>query len=346
MKDFFRSVIVLIGCLLLLGVGPNCGLGSKENQVPDDGKGVEYWKPGPGSVAWGSSAAPFPGESGVSRIEAWTRLNTRIKSLNGGYGLIGRRSYDTKIPVTFAESAMAPDVGLCPVSIGSFKPSWKETADGVNHDAIKRFVQSVPDSHTVYLVFHHEPEDEALSGNANYSPELLQTAFARFVDVVLSSGKPNVHPCFVLMSWTFNPKSGRNPEDFNLAAKLKPWQMERVVAGLDGYADVPAKGSAKDIFDANFKKMETWGFTRFGIFETATHPVDTKPDREEWISGLGKWVKDRKNIELVSWFHSAVGQHAGEKGWYLGEWYMQNDGKYSWSDDGSLKAYARLLVPD
>ena len=109
-----------------------------------------------GKTIWGSSAAPFPGED-IDRVAAWKRLNEKIKSLNGGYGLHARRTYDRGIPASWSSSAMADDVGLCKVSLGSIKPNWKETANGSNFEAIKKFVQSIPDDHTVYLVFNHEP---------------------------------------------------------------------------------------------------------------------------------------------------------------------------------------------
>ena len=344
MKNFIRKSIFLIGGLVILGIGFNCAQENPDSQLPDDKDSIVAWKPGAGKIAWGSSAAPFPKETGLDRVQAWSRLNDKIKSLNGGSGLLSRRSYDSGIPASFAESAMAPDTSLCPVSIGSFKPSWKETIEGTNHNAITKFIQSIPDTHTVYLVFHHEPEDEALKGNQEFfTPGLLKSAFAQFVDVVLSAGKPNVHPCFVLMSYTFDPKSGRNPEDFNLSVQLKPGQIDKVVAGLDGYANVPANGSAQDIFDDNFKKMASWGFTRFGIFETSKHPVSTKPGKAEWITDMGIWVKERKNIELVSWYHSGNGPRAGEKGWYLGEWRIDGS-TYIWEDtDGSIAAYAQIL---
>ncbi len=336
MINFVRTCSLYVCGLLICAIAIECN-GSKPISLPGTNSGHP--------VIWGSSSSPFPSENAVDKIAAWTRLNDKIKSLNGGYGLHARHSYDRGIPASFEVSAMAPDIGLCPVSIGSFKPSWKETAEGTNHAAIRQFIQSIPDDHVVYLVFHHEPENEALEGKNERSPELLQTAFAKFVEVVLAAGKPNVHPCFVLMSWTFNPKSGRNPEDFNMAAKLKPEQLDKVVAGLDGYADVPSTASAKETFEANFTKLASWGFTRFGIFETATHAVDTKPGRAEWIAGLGEWANKRKNIELISWFHSGIGPHAGKEGWYLGQWSVASDGKFNWTDDGSIAAYAKLLMP-
>lgn len=287
---------------------------------------------------WAASSAPFIGEN-VSGITSWQRLNNRLKALNGGVGLRGRRSFDRGIPLSFAASAMADDIGNCPVSLGSFKPEWTETMDGTNKEAIKKFIQSIPDDRVVYLTFHHEPEDNVTSRNTS---DVLLKAFAQFVDIVLTSGKPNVHPCFVLMTWTFKPQSGRNPDDFNMGKYLKPGQLEKVIAGLDGYADDPTV-SAQQIFEANLGRMKTWGFTRFGIFETGAHASSVASERSDWVKGLGQWVNSRNDIELVSWFNNGNGQHAGPTGWYLGNWY-KNGETYTWDDaDGTVAAYAKLL---
>lgn len=258
---------------------------------------------------------------------------------NGGHAMRGRRSYDVGIPSSFAASAMAEDLGNCQVSLGSFKPDWKETINGSNNDAIKKFVQSIPSDRVVYLTFYHEPEDEI---PALGTTDIYQQAFAKFVGIVLSAGKPKVHPCFILMTWTFKPQSGRNPDDYNMAKYLKPEQLKEVIAGLDGYAEDPSSG-AQQIFETGFSRMKSWGFTRFGIFETGAHASSVPTARSAWVNGLGQWVNSRKDIEVVSWFNNGNGQHAGPEGWYLGNWY-NNGGTYSWDDnDGTIAAFSQFL---
>ncbi|MDX9882951.1 MAG: hypothetical protein RBS73_12885 [Prolixibacteraceae bacterium] len=330
--------MVHIGSIILL-----CSLFAlccnKSPVTPDLQETGNLKTPATEGTVWAASSAPFIGET-LGGVESWQRLNNRLKAANGGFGMMGRRSYDKGIPATFAASAMAEDVGNCPVSIGSFKPDWTETVNGSNNEAIKKFIQSIPDDRVVYLVFYHEPEDNVNSRNTS---DVLLQAFARFVNMVLTSGKTNIHPCFVLMTWTFKPQSGRNPEDFNMGKYLKPEQLSKVVAGLDGYADDPSV-SAQQIFEANVNRMKTWGFTRFGIFETGAHasPTDASA-RSKWVEGLGQWVKSRNDIELVSWFNNGNGQHAGPTGWYLGNWY-KNGTTYSWDDaDGTIAAFAQLL---
>lgn len=311
---------------------------SKSSLTTDPVKPVTPKTPVIAGTVWGASSASFIGEN-YGGIASWQRLNNRLKAVNGGYGLMGRRSYDTGIPVNFAGSAMVDDVGNCQVSLGSFKPVWAETVNGINNNSIKNFIQSIPGDRIVYLTFYHEPEDNITAQNTT---DLLQQAFAKFVNIVLTAGKPKVHPCFVLMTWTFKSQSGRIPDDYNMAKYLKPEQLKEVIAGLDGYAEDPAV-TAKATFETGFAKMSTWGFTRFGIFETGAHASSIASARSVWIDGLGQWVNSRNDIELVSWFNNGNGQHAGPTGWYLGNWYT-NGTTYTWDDaDGTIAAFSKLL---
>jgi hypothetical protein len=323
--------LILICSLLTLGC--NNSPVTPGQEVPDPSGILKIT-----GTVWGASSAGFIGEN-CSGIASWQRLNDRLKAVNGDIGMMARRSYDKGIPETFAISAMADDAGNCPVSIGSFKPVWTETVNGTNNEAIKKFIGSMPDDRIVYLVFYHEPEDNLSAVN---TADILLQAFARFVNIVLTAGKPNVHPCFVLMTWTFKEQSGRNPDDFNMARYLLPGQIKEVVAGLDGYAGDPSV-SAQQIFEPGFDKMKTWGFTRFGVFETGAHASSEATARSAWVDGLGRWVNSRKDVELVSWFNNGNGQHAGPTGWYLGNWY-RNGTTYTWDDaDGTIAAYAKLL---
>ncbi len=328
---FFLTIILLADILLTASCSKNPDAPSPGNQDPQ--KPIEIT-----GTIWGASSAPFIGEN-LSGIASWQRLNIRLMGINGGFGMRGRRSYDVGIPVNFTSSAMVDDIGKCPVSIGSFKPVWTETINGNNNEAIKKFVQSIPGDRIVYLTFYHEPEDDM---PALGTSDTFQQAFAKFATIVLSAGKPNVHPCFILMTWTFKPQSGRNPDNYNMTKYLKPEQLKGVIAGLDGYAEDPSSG-AQQIFETGFSKMKSWGFSRFGIFETGAHASSDPAARSVWVNGLGQWVNSRKDIELVSWFNNGNGQHAGPTGWYLGNWYV-NGTTYTWDDtDGTIAAYANLL---
>lgn len=291
-------------------------------------------------IIWGSSSSPFPGETNVDRPQAWSRLNEKIKESNGGYGMHVRRTFDANIPSSWQNSSMASDTSLCAVSAGSIKASWKNTANGSNFNQIKSFVQSIPDDRLVYLCFFHEPEDDT---PAQGSSDIFCSAFAKFVDAVMESGKENVIPCFIYMAWTFNSASGRNPDDWNIASKLKPEYLNKVVAGLDGYAQQPTSRPAKAIFDKAFNVMKSWGFSRFGIFETATHSAGQNSLRSEWICELAKWAYMREDIEIVSWYHSYVGQNAGDEGWFLGNWSFVGNNYILEDRDSSIFAFANII---
>ncbi len=69
------------------------------------------------------------------------------------------------------------------------------------------------------------------------------------------------------------------------------------------------------------------------------------------IGALTNWncekaySQKRSSAHPVIWSSSAS-PFKGEKGWYLGHWSVNNDGTYNFTDpDGSLAAYAKLLIP-
>ena len=73
-----------------------------------------------------------------------------------------------------------------------------------------------------YLCWFHEPEND---GTAS----AFVPGFRQFATVVHGVGKPNVKATLILMSWTWNAASGRNPSDW--------WPGADYVdaVGLDGY---------------------------------------------------------------------------------------------------------------
>ncbi|MGC4231920.1 MAG: hypothetical protein QM594_02830 [Niabella sp.] len=299
---------------------------------------------GPITPLWGASSSPFPNEP-ITGIASWVRLNNRLKSKNGGTGLTFRRSYDNGIPANFSASAMAADVGNCPISVGSIKPSFSNS-NSVNYNLIRDFVLSIPANRTVYLIFWHEPEDNIEDGQ--FTAAQYRSGLVNFIRAVISvqNQRPNVHPAFCLMAYTFKPQSGRNPEDYRPTGLT--WdERTKTVAGIDGYFNDPTQ-SAASVFNPIFTKMglnsgsgtSNWGFSRFGIFETAAHG-----SRASWVTNLGSWAKNHGKMELVSWYNSALGPNAGPQGWFLGTWgYNQSTGNFWWGDgDGSLNAYAQII---
>ena len=342
-KFTYALGVMLSAAFLMTSCSKNSEKSISPAKVDATGKTPKLASAAAGTTIWGASSQPFPGETlgtgDNGPITSWQRLNRRLQSKNGDIGLKFRRSYDTGIPANFSASGMAGDIGNSDVSVGEIKPDWIETANGTNFNQIKQYVQTFPAGRTIYLVFFHEPEDNVKTG---YTFDVLQHAFAQFVAAVIAAGNSDVHPCYVLMSYTFKPASGRNPDNYNMGTYLTAAQKSQVIAGLDGYANDPTV-TASQTFNANFNKMGTWGFTRFGIFETGVHANTTATARKNWIVGLGTWVNSRTDIELVSYFNSGIGENAGPTGWYLGNWYKTGT-TYTWDDaDGTIDAYAQLI---
>jgi len=309
---------------------------------------------------WSATCGPYTGETNMWGMKSYVRLNDKLKSLNNGIGLDARRSYCRGLPANFAASTMAEDVNICPVSIYTFAPvswldttdpiTWQNTADGLDSLAISNFVKSIPTNREVYFGYTHEPEAQCFGSNAvaGHTPDLYSRAFAKFVNAVVSAGRSNVHPCLVLMTWTFDPQSNRNPEDFNPVKYIKPAQLKEVIAGLDGYCGDPLI-TAKGLFEPCFLRMQKWGLSRFGIFETSAHASGVLNERTEWVESLGQWVNNgngiAQNIELVSFFNCNVDAIASTKDWFIGDWSVDNTSKvYTMIDDGTINAYANTCI--
>lgn len=144
-----------------------------------------------GAVAGGGTAAEF------------TTLESKI-----GQQLMVCRSYDSGMPATWQTSKASwhPDRIM---SWHSVKPAVPDMAAGTLDATITKFVQSIPASHRCMLTMQHEPENP----NKGINPTQFRQAFSRFYDLV-KAVRPDIKVGPIFMSWTFNPSSGRNPDDW------------------------------------------------------------------------------------------------------------------------------------
>ena len=112
---------------------------------------------------------------------------------------------------------------------------WSAIADGsqdsvigAQADRLKAF------GSPMYLAFHHEPEDDPSFG----TPSDFAAAFRHIVTVFRAHGVHNVGYVWTLMSWTFDPRSGRDPMDWY------PGDAYVNFVGSDGYNWAPHKPGA------------------------------------------------------------------------------------------------------
>lgn len=211
--------------------------------------------------------------------------------------------WDQAIPT--AAEAWDAAVGRLPFINWSVRRSdgtavpWRSIANGSQDawiidraDALKTF------GSPLYLAFDHEPEaDLGTSGTASE----YAAAFRHIVTVFRSRGVTNVGFVWDMMTWTFDPRSGRDPDAFY------PGDDYVDFIGLDGYDWYPDKPDAPwesfhDIFgDGNnfaFEHHKPWIAAETGALEDPD-----RPDRKaEWLRDIAATAKTWPLLKAVVYF--------------------------------------------
>jgi hypothetical protein len=239
--------------------------------------------------------------SGLNYQQSWTALDAAV----GPLGI--RRSYASGLVTDFPSTVAAIDVGKR-VSLFSFKANWAEMAAGQHDTDVRNLVNSIPAGHLTYLCWFHEPENDGAA--ADFVP-----AFRRFASVAKSAGKPQVKVTLILMTWTWEAASGRNPSDWWPGAEY----IDAV--GLDGYNSYNGtnkltwKGVA-DIFQTATDWVRAHGASEIGIAECGCREHLTNPDaKAAWLRDGIRWA-DAQRFSFFCYFDSDVGT-SGEAGWWL-----------------------------
>jgi hypothetical protein len=145
-----------------------------------------------------------------------------------------RRSYDTVLPATFADSVAGIDVGQR-ASIWSCKPDLAQLAAGLLDTQIRSFVASIPPSHVAFLTAWHEPDAKIRKGQFTLSDYL--PAFVRWCQVVKQAaadlGRPYVYTAQIMTTW-----SGQHPQTGTTFEDLWPGDGLVDVYAVDGYSNV------------------------------------------------------------------------------------------------------------
>ena len=209
----------------------------------------------------------------------WTAFQTLDADLAAAAGeatpfLAGQHTYSgSNFPSTFAATTASgnPGYGL-PYSVLNVKCPWDQLADGTLDTKITGFVNSIPAGHTVYLIINHEPENDGNPlGAATWC-----TGQARAANLIASLDDPRCVYAVCHMSYTWDPASGRNPQDWNPVnggtITMTQVALDRAVFAPDGYTKIyNAAGTNVKLmgqeFDACFNAAAAWGFTRLAISE-------------------------------------------------------------------------------
>ena len=283
---------------------------------------AEYWLREP--TQWRSlkhgTTAPIGGEPGVNPmyLGAASTGGTEANwlALEGLVGRMGvRRNYNPGLPST-APAALIQDYGKR-TSWYSVKADWAQMASGSLDATVTSLVNSVPANHELWLTFAHEPENDGVTpangNNPAYNAWVAanaptwRAACERFYDVV-KAARPQTLVGPILMGFTFAASSGRNPNDWKVAANKCDFY------GIDAYNPYlfPMVGSPSNW--VNQPSNDMVAFTAFcnslgcmkAVGETACHEDESGigPQRKvDWINSMIAYAEANDYLAYC-WFNS------------------------------------------
>lgn len=223
---------------------------------------------------------------------------TATEALWGGTKSGIKRSFSSNIPST-APTILSTDFGKR-ASWHSVKSSWTGLVAGNDDTALTSFLNSIPPDHELMLTYAHEPEnDNPLNQEVARSAE-WRAAQAYFYDLV-KSVRPQTLVGPILMAYTYNPSSGRDPENWT----PNPAKMD--FFGIDAYSGYlfPMVGAPTNWVNAPTAEFvaHTAAAQELGVpialGETAVHEDQTGigPSRKvAWITDFFNYVKANGGI--------------------------------------------------
>lgn len=186
-------------------------------------------------------------------------------------------------------------------------PGWQAIADG-NYDAEldAMFNKLASYGGPVWFVIHHEPE----GGGGSNTPDdpggapawrAMQTKIRQRIDATGTGDKIAFMP--VLMSWTFDSRSGRNPADWWV-----PGIWDAYI--VDHYAD---SESLTDVQTTAWKNFVAWIETKnmpYGIAEWGNRGSDTQAASE--MQAFWEWsFANKKDMIAYTYFDSGLNSPNG-----------------------------------
>ena len=187
---------------------------------------------------------------------------------------------------------------------GSAVP-WSQIANG-SQDAwiIQRANAFKAFGSPIYLAFHHEPEDDLATWG---TPADYAAAFRHVVDVFRSQGVSNVAFVWDMMNWTFDPRSGRDPNAYY------PGDGYVDIIGVDGYNTYPGKvGTSWESFHQIFQSANDFAFNHnkpWMAVETGTEEDPQQPGRKgQWFRDVIATAKSWPLLKAFIYFDTIKGQ--------------------------------------
>jgi hypothetical protein len=144
-----------------------------------------------------------------------------------------RRSYDSALPSSFASSAAASDVAAKRASVWSYKPGLDFATNTAKKAAFSAFLDTIPAGHQVFVILHHEPENDFELESEMRKWGAMQDAADAIVD---AKNRDNIKfgPC-LMGPWTFDSRSPYF-QWYDLWDDIMTWDFDFV--GIDAYRTI------------------------------------------------------------------------------------------------------------
>jgi hypothetical protein len=213
-----------------------------------------------------------------------------------------RRSFDPRLPSSFAASAAAEDAGGGVRSFVSWKPpdgDFAGAARGDYDDQVVAWARSVPRA-GVYATAFHEPENDMTAEQF--------VAMQRHLYSVVKAANPTIKWGPVYMAYWWDP--GKPDHYVGNPAAWWPGDRYADFAGLDWYGADPKPMTRSDNFRHWYRTMRSTGkpllITEYGQY--AVRPGE-RPDpalqqrRAEAIRADAAWIRGHPRIRMWMYWH-------------------------------------------
>ena len=199
-------------------------------------------------------------------------------------GLLNMRvTYTRGIPATFEDH---PAYGG-----GMVGAAWSSlSVKTFDLEKLRSFMESIPEPQRPYTIVTawHEPEDNIMDGE--FSVEEWTRLQAGLAEIGEHLG---ILTAACLMAWTWDPRSGRNPNAYADGVSFHP------VFAIDGYDDT-GRASPMEIFGRPVADSADWGAAAWMIRETGT-ARDKDGASIEWWSQLWDWAEASGATAVCPW---------------------------------------------
>ncbi len=190
-------------------------------------------------------------------------------------------------------SPVTPVAGHTTVlSINSSGTSWAAIASGAQDAQIRRQAAEVARlPGTVYLAFHHEPENDPAAG----SPASYVAAWRHYVEVYRAAGVTNVQWTWIMMADSFNNGGTR-------AASYYPGDDMINVVAADGYNWQGVRPGAGRSFAEVFAGMHTFAVAHGKPAIVAEVGMSAQSGRPAWITAAQATATSWPELRATLWY--------------------------------------------